>query len=88
MTPAEFPDTWPAGSGEVAKRIRKMVWDKTALGPCETWPQSLKTALNLVLPAQVEMALFWGPDKLAFYNDAYALLIGDKHPQALGQPSG
>lgn len=88
MTLAELPDAWPAGSGEVAQRIRTMAWDKTSLGPCDTWPQSLKTALNLVLPAKVAIALFWGPDKLAFYNDAYAPLIGDKHPQALGQPSG
>ncbi len=87
MSVGELPDAWPVGTGEVAKRIRTMAWDKTTLGPCDAWPQSLKTALNLMLPAKVEMALFWGPDKLAFYNDAYAPLIGDKHPKALGQPS-
>lgn len=84
---SELPGAWPSGTGEVARRIRTMAWGKTSLGPCAAWPQSLKTALDLMLPAQVEMALFWGPDKLAFYNDAYAPLIGDKHPQALGQPA-
>ena len=88
MSLGELPGAWPAGTGEMARHIRTMEWDKTPLGPCDTWPQSLKTALNLMLPAKVEMALFWGPGKLAFYNDAYAPLIGDKHPQALGQPGG
>jgi signal transduction histidine kinase len=30
------------------------------------------------------MILTWGPEFTQIYNDAYAKLIGDKHPQALG----
>ena len=77
---------WPASAGKVADLIRSMDWEKTPLGPCRSWPQSLKTVLELMLPAKVEMVLFWGPDQRAFYNDAYAPLIGARHPQALGQP--
>ena len=77
---------WPASAGEVADLIRSMDWEKTPLGPCRSWPRSLKTVLDLMLPAGVEMVLFWGPDQRAFYNDAYAPLIGARHPQALGQP--
>ena len=77
---------WPASAGEVADLIRSMDWEKTPLGPCRSWPRSLKTVLELMLPAKVEMVLFWGPDQRAFYNDAYAPLIGARHPQALGQP--
>ena len=87
MSLADLPSAWPAGAGAVATRMRSMAWDTTPLGPCDAWPLSLKTALNLMLPATVEMALFWGPSRLAFYNDAYAPLIGESHPQALGQPS-
>ena len=43
--------------------------------------------LDLMLPARAEMVLFWGPDYIAFYNDAYACTIGVKHPQALGEPA-
>ena len=77
---------WPASAGKVADLIRSMDWEKTPLGPCRSWPQSLKTVLELMLPAKVKMVLFWGPDQRAFYNDAYAPLIGARHPQALGQP--
>ena len=82
-----LPNAWPVGAGEVATLLRSMASDTTPLGPCDAWPLSLKAALNLMLPAQIEMALFWGPSRLAFYNDAYAPLIGYSHPQALGQPS-
>jgi hypothetical protein len=31
--------------------------------------------------------LFWGPELVALYDDAYAPTIGDKHPRALGRPA-
>jgi two-component sensor histidine kinase len=40
-----------------------------------------------MLPAQAQIVLFWGPDFVALYNDAYAPTIGDKHPIALGRPA-
>ena len=36
-----------------------------------------------MLPAQAQIALFWGPEFVALYNDAYAATIGDEHPRAL-----
>ncbi|MEO7399188.1 MAG: PAS domain S-box protein [Polaromonas sp.] len=80
-------DAWPAASGEVATLLRGTDWSSTPAGPSRAWPRSLKTVLELMLPAAVEMVLFWGPDYLAFYNDAYAPTIGLKHPGALGQPA-
>jgi PAS domain S-box-containing protein len=67
--------------------MRTMDWRNTPPGPCQIWPPSLKTVLDLMLPARSEMVLFWGPDYIAFYNDAYACTIGVKHPQALGEPA-
>jgi two-component sensor histidine kinase len=40
-----------------------------------------------MLPAQAQIVLFWGPEFVAVYNDAYAPTIGDKHPRALGRPA-
>jgi PAS domain-containing protein len=40
-----------------------------------------------MLPAKAQIVLFWGPDFVALYNDAYAPSIGDKHPRALGRPA-
>ena len=82
------PDAaWPAASGEVATLLRAADWSSTPAGPSQAWPRSLKTVVELMLPAAAEMVLFWGPDYLAFYNDAYAPTIGLKHPGALGQPA-
>lgn len=62
-------------------------WARTPLGPISDWPQSLTSAVSLMLPAMAQIALFWGPDLITFYNDAYAQVIGDKHPRALGRPA-
>ena len=40
-----------------------------------------------MLPAQAQIVMFWGPEYVALYNDAYASSIGDKHPRALGRPA-
>src|SRR6476659_205584 len=62
-------------------------WSASPLGPPDGWPQSLKTTIGLMLPAMAQIVLFWGPDFVALYNDAYAPTIGDKHPKALGRPA-
>ena len=33
------------------------------------------------------MVIHWGPQRVALYNDAFAVLIGGKHPAALGRPA-
>ena len=62
-------------------------WSQSPLGPVESWPQSLKTTVGLIMPAEVQIVLFWGPEFVALYNHAYAPTIGDKHPRALGRPA-
>ena len=59
------------GGGEMGERIRSINWSETSLGPIDSWPQSLRTILNVVLNSKFPMFLFWGPDLLCFYNDAY-----------------
>jgi two-component sensor histidine kinase len=73
--------------GELAGLIRRLDWSTTSLGPLAGWPAHLKSAVNLMLPAKAQIVLFWGPNFVALYNDAYAPTIGDKHPRALGQPA-
>ena len=76
-----------AGAGEMGRRIVEHDWRATRLGPIEDWPEPLVNAVSLLLPAGAEIVLFWGPDYIALYNDAYAPTIGDKHPGALGRPA-
>ncbi len=75
------------GGGTMGELIRTRDWQGSRLGHFGDWPTSLKQTLGLLLPAQVQIVLFWGPDYLAFYNDAYAPTIGNKHPTALGRPA-
>ncbi|HYJ52531.1 MAG TPA: PAS domain S-box protein, partial [Allosphingosinicella sp.] len=62
-------------------------WSGSPIGPPSAWPQSLRTTVGLMLPAMAQIVLFWGPEFVALYNDAYAPTIGDKHPRALGRPA-
>ena len=76
-----------AGGGEMGQLIREHPWSATPLGPVETWPQSLRSAVSILLPSKAQIVLFWGPELVALYNDAYAPVFGAKHPWALGRPA-
>jgi PAS domain S-box-containing protein len=76
----------PAAGGMHAL-IAARDWSDSPLGAPATWPQSLRTTVGLILPAMAQIVLFWGPEFVALYNDAYAPTIGDKHPRALGRPA-
>ena len=67
--------------------MRALDWSRTSLGPIAGWSEHLKSAVNLMLPSKAQIVLFWGPNFVALYNDAYAPTIGDKHPRALGPPA-
>lgn len=75
------------GGGEMGGRIRAFDWSQTVLGPPQGWPDSLKTALRIMLASRQPMWVWWGPGLINFYNDAYLPIIGGKHPGALGRPA-
>jgi two-component sensor histidine kinase len=91
ISPGKSPkgrkDEFPLGGGEMGALIRALDWSKTSLGPISAWSAHLKATVSLMLPAQAQIVLFWGPDFVALYNDAYAPTIGGKHPKALGRPA-
>ena len=75
-----------ADGGEMGTLVRAFDWAATLLGRPETWPQSLRTAVRLVLNSRHPMFIWWGPDLIQFYNDAYRQTMGpERHPSALGQ---
>ena len=73
-----------AGPGDVRAHCRAFDWGATPLGPVDGWPTSLRTAVAIVTASSFPMILVWGPDLVQVYNEAYAPLIGNKHPGALG----
>ncbi|MEG4324781.1 ATP-binding protein [Microcoleus sp. herbarium5] len=76
-----------AGNSEMAMLMRSHDWSQTPLGAVETWSQSLKTAIRIILGSRYPMFVWWGQQMTKFYNDAYIPMLGKRHPQALGQPA-
>ncbi|GAB3036278.1 PAS domain-containing sensor histidine kinase [Spirosoma pulveris] len=66
---------------------RQFDWSATALGAPAQWPQSLRTTVSILLNSRFPMFLWWGPELIQFYNDAYRPSLGNngKHPGALGK---
>jgi signal transduction histidine kinase len=75
-----------AGGGDSGALARSVDWSATAIGGVEQWPQALRSAAALVLHNDSPMLLWWGPEFVQIYNDAYVPVLGDKHPRAMGQP--
>jgi signal transduction histidine kinase len=76
-----------AGGGEMGAIMRSTDWSKTRLGAVGSWPRSLRTMLGVVLGSRFPMLLWWGPDLLHLYNDAYRPILRDKHPASLAAPA-
>ena len=60
-------------------------WASTSLGPIEGWSSELRSMCNLIMASPHPAAMYWGPDYIAIYNEAYIYLAGQKHPQLMGQ---
>ncbi|HSZ11196.1 MAG TPA: PAS domain S-box protein [Rhizomicrobium sp.] len=68
----------------MAERVRAFDWTGTPLGPIAQWPQSLKTAVGMVLLSPVPIVMLWGEDGIMIYNDGYSEFAGQRHPALLG----
>ena len=74
-----------AGGGAVGALMRTHDWSSSPLGPPDSWPQSLRTVVSLLLQSRFPMFAAWGKDLGVLYNDPYAEILGSKHPHALGR---
>jgi len=76
-----------SGGGEMGERIRNFDWGRTPLGPIESWSPALRTTTSILLANRFPMLLWWGPQFIQIYNDAYRPVLGTKHPNpGLGRP--
>src|SRR3954471_7534274 len=74
-----------AGGGEMGALTRAHDWAATPIGSPDGWSQSLRTAVRIVLNTNHPMFIWWGPELIQFYNDAYRATMGpERHPGALG----
>jgi signal transduction histidine kinase len=76
-------------AGTMGQLVPAFDWSGTPLGAMETWPQSLRTVVDILLSSRYAMWIGWGPELTFLYNDTYAkVTLGEKHPWALGRPAG
>ncbi|QAT86476.1 aerobic respiration control sensor protein [Corallococcus coralloides] len=82
--PPQTPEALFTGGSQMHALVRSHDWAASPVGPVASWPTSLKMLVKTLLGSRYPMILTWGPELTQFYNDAYSLVIGDKHPAALG----
>lgn len=73
--------------GAIGALIRQLDWKVTSLGAVETWPQSLRSVLEIMLTSRIPMFIVWGENQTFFYNDSFSAFLVDsqKHPESLGE---
>jgi PAS domain S-box-containing protein len=69
----------------MGERHRAFDWESTPIGPPAGWETPLKTLVPIMLASNQPMFIAWGAARTLLYNDAYAEILGNKHPAALGQ---
>ena len=69
---------------ELQRAVLGHDWASTPLGAAELWSATLRTAVGACLNSRFPILLMWGPELVMVYNDAYAPLLGDRHPRSLG----
>ncbi|HET9146817.1 MAG TPA: PAS domain S-box protein [Acetobacteraceae bacterium] len=77
-------DIWALRGGKMGSLIRNRDWSSTSLGPILAWPQSWRTAVDIMLCMPMAACIRWGRDGVLLYNDAYAAFAGRRHPGLLG----
>ncbi|MGJ7917556.1 ATP-binding protein [Massilia sp. LXY-6] len=73
------------GDSETRRLLGARDWRTSPLGPPESWPPELATAVSMALSSPFPMFVAWGPERVFLYNDAYVPVLGDKHPAAFGE---
>ncbi|MBY0389027.1 MAG: SpoIIE family protein phosphatase [Mycobacterium pseudokansasii] len=84
----QLPDDLAAAvplGGEMGRRFAEFDWAVHPLGPPADWSPEIRAAVAVALTSRFPIVLWLGPTELfLMYNDAYAHILGDKHPAALG----
>ena len=86
MTSRDTAGTLFGGPGELRALARAFDWASTPLGPVHDWSLSLRTVVRMMMASRNPMFLWWGPELVQLYNDAYRPSFGEegRHPAALG----
>lgn len=68
--------------------MRQYDWNSSPVGPIDSWPSELRSVCEYALATPDPINVIWGgEDQLTLlYNQAYSIVVGDKHPRAMGRP--
>jgi PAS domain S-box-containing protein len=80
-------DAAGAPTTETGRLLLATDWSATALGSMDGWPRSLRIAVSICLNSRFPMFVWWGSELINIYNDAYIPVLGQRHPEAFGQPA-
>jgi hypothetical protein len=75
---------WLVGDGGIIELIRTKDWSATPLGALDSWSDSLRTSVSLILASSFPINLIWGPGAVQIWNKAYSVICGEKHPALFG----
>lgn len=84
LVPNPADHAFLAGGGSCADLIAAKDWANTPLGPMDSWPAHLRTAIAILLRSRVPIVMLWGDEGVMLYNDAYSGFAGGRHPELLG----
>ncbi|KAI5464590.1 hypothetical protein BGZ63DRAFT_350612 [Mariannaea sp. PMI_226] len=65
--------------------VQSVDWASTSLGPTADWSRQLQQTFNQVISDSRPIALYWGPDYVTIYNEAFSKYCGSTHPSRLGR---
>lgn len=70
------PEDCLAGGGEMGALMRSLDWSKTLLGSVSSWPQSLRTAVSIILASRFPMLIHWRLEYVQFYLEKLRVHLG------------
>lgn len=84
FAPWQAGDAVPSHLDAHLELIRTFDWANTSMGPLHTWPSELLHIIHIMLLENQPRLVLLGKDNLMLYNEAYAPLLGERHPLVLG----
>lgn len=70
---------------EHAGFLLSLDWAATPLGPLKTWPRTLQLYTHMLLSDSRAAAIYWGPQRIAIYNDPLIAGMGGLHSNLMGR---
>jgi signal transduction histidine kinase/CheY-like chemotaxis protein len=80
-------DSLFSGGGEMGALLGRIDWAKSSLGSALNWSPALRTMVGMVLRNRSPLVLWWGPELVQIYNDAFRSIPAAKHPRSVAQPA-